>query len=325
MLAMEKSLLALTLLTSLLLGACATEPLPGRFDETALVEGAISLECEGPRCAFVWQTKRKAMAELYDAGDWRSLALLVASVDVASDLAYFYLGRSAEALDAPEAAASYFDLALAAERKCEDFFFSGCAGIDVAGEAMEGRERIAALLAPPEMDLVDAQTRLSKLGLYTIKVDGVMGPHTRAAIELFQQRHGIPRSGELDAPTRIALSKIDAGHEVAEARKPSAAPAQVPAPDSFSPKSTQTPVEAVTVRQPAGEAVGNAAPRNGKASLERTRVTVEVDLLSDADPFADVVEVVEQGSWVDVIDWGDEWSRVSHGNKVGYVYTEILQ
>ena len=59
--------------------------------------------------------------------------------------------------------------------------------------------------------------------------------------------------------------------------------------------------------------------------MERTRVTVEVDLLSDADPFADVLEIVEQGSWVDVIDSGDEWSRVSHRDKVGYVYTEILQ
>ncbi|MEM1188453.1 MAG: peptidoglycan-binding protein [Pseudomonadota bacterium] len=57
----------------------------------------------------------------------------------------------------------------------------------------------------------------------------------------------------------------------------------------------------------------------------RTRLKLEVDLLSQADPFADALGVVEQGAWVDVIDWGSEWSKVSHGDTTGYVYTEVLQ
>ena len=204
MLSIRKSLRVLTPLTPLLIGACATEPLPNRFDEAALIEGRITLECESPRCAFAWQTRRKAIDERYESGDWHALARLVGSVDFPSDLAYFYLGRAAEALDAPEAAATYFERALEAPRKCADSIFDRCTGIDVAGEAALWQARIAEVLSPPEMDLVEAQTRLSQLGLYTIRIDGVTGPHTRRAIETFQKRHGIPRSGKLDGPTRIA-------------------------------------------------------------------------------------------------------------------------
>ncbi|MDR3424113.1 MAG: peptidoglycan-binding protein [Alphaproteobacteria bacterium] len=54
-----------------------------------------------------------------------------------------------------------------------------------------------------------AQEHLSNLGCYTGKVDGVMGPKTRAAIKRFQREHGLRASGALDKKTSRAIENAD--------------------------------------------------------------------------------------------------------------------
>jgi N-acetylmuramoyl-L-alanine amidase len=54
-------------------------------------------------------------------------------------------------------------------------------------------------------DITDAQTRLSSLGLYHDKIDGLWGSNTAAAVEQFQQQHNLPANGQLDLQTRVAL------------------------------------------------------------------------------------------------------------------------
>ncbi|HEY1174322.1 MAG TPA: L,D-transpeptidase [Verrucomicrobiae bacterium] len=59
--------------------------------------------------------------------------------------------------------------------------------------------------ARPVQTTLEAQVALARLGFSPGSVDGTTGYQTRAAIRGFQQRNGIPQSGELDAATKNAL------------------------------------------------------------------------------------------------------------------------
>jgi len=50
-----------------------------------------------------------------------------------------------------------------------------------------------------------AQQALNDKGYKAGTVDGVMGPHTAAAIKSFQQAQGLQQSGKLDSSTLAAL------------------------------------------------------------------------------------------------------------------------
>ncbi len=54
-------------------------------------------------------------------------------------------------------------------------------------------------------DISNAQEALTRLGYGTLKADGVLGPGTRRAIEAFQQRQGLPITGQLEADTLRAI------------------------------------------------------------------------------------------------------------------------
>jgi len=65
---------------------------------------------------------------------------------------------------------------------------------------------------PPEDDqplshntVVDLQSRLIKLGLYTDEADGLLGPKTRSAVRLFQKQVGLPADGH---PTPEVVARL---------------------------------------------------------------------------------------------------------------------
>jgi len=65
---------------------------------------------------------------------------------------------------------------------------------------------------PPEDDqplshdtVVDMQTRLARLNLYTDETDGLLGPKTRSAVRLFQKQVGLPADGH---PTNAVIAKL---------------------------------------------------------------------------------------------------------------------
>lgn len=51
--------------------------------------------------------------------------------------------------------------------------------------------------------VIDLQTRLAKLGLYTDETDGLLGPKTRSAVRLFQKQAGLPADGHA-TPAMVA-------------------------------------------------------------------------------------------------------------------------
>lgn len=57
----------------------------------------------------------------------------------------------------------------------------------------------------PVQTIFEAQLALARLGISSGSIDGVSGYQTRAAMRAFQQRYGIPPTGELDALTKPKL------------------------------------------------------------------------------------------------------------------------
>jgi outer membrane protein OmpA-like peptidoglycan-associated protein len=84
---------------------------------SGLKKGDLRLKC-GISCVTRWGINRDELKELYDKKLWNELSIRVASIGVDLDLAYFYLGRSAEELNSHDAAKIYYKLGLSASYKC---------------------------------------------------------------------------------------------------------------------------------------------------------------------------------------------------------------
>jgi peptidoglycan hydrolase-like protein with peptidoglycan-binding domain len=50
-----------------------------------------------------------------------------------------------------------------------------------------------------------AQKRLQEAGFAPGDIDGVLGPQTRMALQQYQAKHGLPKTGDLDEATLRAL------------------------------------------------------------------------------------------------------------------------
>lgn len=67
-----------------------------------------------------------------------------------------------------------------------------------------------------ELEPVEAQLALAKLGLYRGSADGVFGPRSKAALVAFQRAWELAPLGELDARTQRTLALISADLEILE-------------------------------------------------------------------------------------------------------------
>ena len=93
-----------------------------------LESGDIRLTCELP-CAFAFGVNSTKMKELHDKALWYELAETVVRIGLCEDLAYYYLGRSAEGLGYIKGARTYYGLAntktihKCSGKLCEGFIF----------------------------------------------------------------------------------------------------------------------------------------------------------------------------------------------------------
>ncbi len=81
---------------------------------------------------------------------------------------------------------------------------SGNADTAKMPQAVETRPAIADSLRTDSIRW--AQTELRTRGLYKGSLDGILGPETRRAIDLFQKNNGLDRTAALDAQTWEALT-----------------------------------------------------------------------------------------------------------------------
>jgi peptidoglycan hydrolase-like protein with peptidoglycan-binding domain len=71
--------------------------------------------------------------------------------------------------------------------------------------AASGSTSSGATAHPTRDDVRRAQQALKSQGLYTDKIDGIVGPKTRAALRQYQAREGLQQTATLDSATRQRL------------------------------------------------------------------------------------------------------------------------
>jgi hypothetical protein len=84
-------------------------------------KGTVDLGCISSACARAWTARAELAANRTMQGRWAELATLLAVTDYRSDLTWYFLGRAAEGLGSPKAAARYYETAraeLGDERSC---------------------------------------------------------------------------------------------------------------------------------------------------------------------------------------------------------------
>lgn len=152
--------------------------------------------------------------------------------------------------------------------------------------------------------------------------DGVSVAPSRDSAPPAQVARGSRRVASVEAAdTRPDRAATEAAELDSEGGPPAVAAAEggIPDPGTMISEPVARPEPSPAV------AASAASDERDDTPHQRSRVTMEVELLSDADPFAEVVAVVTQGTWVDIINRGSEWSKISHRDKTGFVYTDFLQ
>jgi peptidoglycan hydrolase-like protein with peptidoglycan-binding domain len=82
--------------------------------------------------------------------------------------------------------------------------FTACiAALALGGVAMAAETSGSA--ANQNKDMMQVQQKLKSEGLYTGPVDGKEGPKTEQALKEFQQKNGLPQTGQLDQQTESKL------------------------------------------------------------------------------------------------------------------------
>ena len=99
------------------------EHLAGRF-----VAGTFRLDCQ-LTCLISYRQNQEVLARLHSEQAWEALSNEVIRIGYKNNLAYYYLGRSAEGLGHNIAATTYYRLGKALRNKCTEDADSRCGGI----------------------------------------------------------------------------------------------------------------------------------------------------------------------------------------------------
>ncbi len=105
---------------------------------TDLQAGKLNLDC-GLKCDLTWISNAPQIHTLDIAERWQDLAIRVMQIGYGSDLAYYYLGQSAQGLGYHTAAIAYYNYSMALATgpnpllKCESNTDTGdnCQGVDL--------------------------------------------------------------------------------------------------------------------------------------------------------------------------------------------------
>lgn len=190
---------------------------------------------------------------------------------------------------------------------------------------------------------------------YELKVDGVYGPQTVAAVKLFQQRSGLKEDGKAGPATLEKLSLdyasrdgvLRAGSRGGEVRRMQQALKDLGYPlkvDGVFGDDTLSSLRAFQLRNglkmdgaagPAtlqklysGKALGYAGDKGLDTSAvvdtQRGRVLHLRSSKSDSGR-ANIILNIPSGATVKVLAKGGEWTRVSYGGRTGYVRTGFLR
>ncbi|MGO8920888.1 MAG: peptidoglycan-binding domain-containing protein [Stellaceae bacterium] len=130
-------------------------------------------------------------------------------------------------------------------------------GADTAAENALHKERGGAQSA--RNDARQAQAELAREGLYSGKIDGIVGPKTRQALAAFQQRQGLRQTASLDRETRqrLAAASPAAAHGNGNAATEASGTSTPPAPSSPLPAANGNGTAAPPSSTPSGANTGH--------------------------------------------------------------------
>ena len=150
-------LVPMLLVAALLQAGCAT-----RLDSMsaeqrqdilpAFRQGRTVLDCRAA-CSWQWFARRQSLAGLYATRQWNQLAGEISEIGYQEDLAYFWLGRAAEAEGYLPSAARYYAIAGALDRvgdpnlHCASVAGGGCFGVNVPAASYARLNAVQATLA----------------------------------------------------------------------------------------------------------------------------------------------------------------------------------
>jgi len=140
-------------LACLLLAGCAGRVAPTPADSVALLRtGQAPLNCREP-CLAEWRQVQPQAAQLAAGARWRDLAVLVLRVGYRDDLSLYYLGRAAEGLFYPGAAAGYYrqSMQLSATSSSCQYLSRQCGGVVLPRAALLRVAAIDRELSPPRL------------------------------------------------------------------------------------------------------------------------------------------------------------------------------
>ncbi len=138
---MRLSTLAAIMASGALLAGCANKydamtPELQASMMSDLRAGKLNLDC-GLKCKLTWESQAPSIHALDIAERWPDLATRVMQIGYGSDLAYYYLGQSAQGLKYHDAAIGYYNYAAAIASgadpllRCEDPTNNSCQGVDI--------------------------------------------------------------------------------------------------------------------------------------------------------------------------------------------------
>jgi hypothetical protein len=152
-------------LAGFLLGACSpriTTPVLSSETEANMIanlrDGRVDLRC-GAGCAETWRANLLALNDRYVAKDWLHLGTLVMQIGYQNDLAYYYLGQSAEGLGSPKAALKFYRIAGALASRNDPQFECKSGGHDLCNGISLPRDLDLAMQTAQKHDV--PQTHMS--------------------------------------------------------------------------------------------------------------------------------------------------------------------
>ena len=105
------------LFAATMLSACTPAPEVPRTVSPELLdsvrEGTVELTCRLSTCENVWLARVEHAAHLTTQARWAELSQLLVATNYSSDIGYYFLGRAADGLGSPRAAAHYYEIAKA--------------------------------------------------------------------------------------------------------------------------------------------------------------------------------------------------------------------
>ncbi len=113
-----------------------------------VTDGHVVMTCHFG-CSYTWGSNLREMENLEALRAWARLAIMVYRTGYENDLAYYYLGRAAEGLDAKDAALAYYQIAAALSTngdprvKCDRWPAALCNGLKFP-DAAESRIKLLA-------------------------------------------------------------------------------------------------------------------------------------------------------------------------------------